>query len=73
MTEKQLNTARIWSLVMSEDKKDKKEASKMVKEFIDGYLEDDYKDLISMDDLVLLESFLILDGIFSYLFCKIMT
>ena len=35
MTEKQLNAARIWSLVMSEDKKDKKEASKMVKEFID--------------------------------------
>lgn len=62
MTEKQLNAARIWSLVMSEDKKDKKEASKMVKEFIDGYLEDEYKDLISMDDLVLLESFLILDG-----------
>lgn len=62
MTEKQLNTARIWSLVMSEDKKDKKEAAKMVKEFIEGYLEDEYKDLISMDDLVLLESFLILDG-----------
>ena len=39
-----------------------KQNPKMVKEFIDGYLEDGYKDLISMDDLVLLESFLILDG-----------
>ena len=28
MTEKQLNTARIWSLVMSEDKKNKKQASR---------------------------------------------
>ena len=62
MTEKQLNSTRIWSLIMSEDKKDKKEAAKMVKEFIDGYLKHDYKDLISMDDLVILESLLILDG-----------